>query len=427
MKKVLIFIFFFFITFLNVYGKEEYLKNILVDGVGINEFSSDKTVYDINLEGDKEKIKLTYEYDINIYQGKGNYGEIELKYGLNELSYTLTKKDNPEESITYKINITREDLRSNDNNLSSLTISNIKVDLTDKLEYDVYVDSKLKSASLKAVLSSNSASFISGYGERTGNNEVKLNGESTKVEVKVKAENESIKTYVINIIKKDYKSNDATLKTLTIDNQNLNFKSTVYEYNLSVLYEVDKINIKAIPNDNKASIEGLGEINLKEGVNNLVVSVTAEDETKKEYKINITREKEIPLVNNIEITGIEFEFDPLKYNYQIETDLDSLEFNITLNKETTTYEILNNESLKNESVVKINLVDSEKTVTYSFLIKKAEEIKEDEKEEVEEDKKDKINKFLNKYEMYIGLGVFGLGLLSLLIAILTRPKNSQIM
>ena len=37
------------------------------------------------------------------------------------------------------------------------------------------------------------------------------------------------------------------------------------------------------------------------------------------------------------------------------------------------------------------------------------------------------NSFLSKYEMYIGLGTFGVGLLSLLIAILTKPKGSQIM
>ena len=35
--------------------------------------------------------------------------------------------------------------------------------------------------------------------------------------------------------------------------------------------------------------------------------------------------------------------------------------------------------------------------------------------------------FLKKYEMIIGLGVFGIGVLSLLIAIITKTKKSKIM
>ena len=89
--------------------------------------------------------------------------------------------------------------------------------------------------------------------------------------------------------------------------------------------------------------------------------------------------------------------------------------------------ILNNESLKNESVIEINMVDGDRQATYSFSIKKDEEEKEEKLDDKKEDDGNKTNSFLKKYEMYIGLGVFGLGLFSLLIAILTRPKKSQIM
>ena len=45
-------------------------------------------------------------------------------------------------------------------------------------------------------------------------------------------------------------------------------------------------------------------------------------------------------------------------------------------------------------------------------------------------KKDKNNSpksFLDKYEMYIGLSIFGIGIFSLLAAILTKSKKSKIM
>lgn len=431
MKKVFVFMFFFFITFINVYA-EEYLKDILIDGVSITDFKTDKTSYDLNVKGDKESIKITYQYDINIYQGMGSYGDVNLKYGLNQLSYTLTNKEN-KESLTYKINITREDVRDSDNSLSSLNVGGTNVKLSDKEEYDVYVDSKLTNVEVKATLSSTKSKFVNGYGERIGNNKVKLSGEKTKIEIKVEAENEKIKTYVINIIKKDYKSNDATIKSLKIENVNLNFKSNIYEYNQSVLYVVDKIKIEALPNHDKATITGTGEIKLKEGINNLVISCKAEDGTVKEYKVNITREKEIPIVNSIEIENVDFYFDPLKYEYDIETDLDVLEFNIVLNSKTATYEILNNEVLKNGSVVSIKIKEENKTLEYKFNIKKEENIEDNEEDnknlddDKEKDNQKEENNFLKKYEMYIGLGVFGIGLLSLLVAILTKPKNSQIM
>lgn len=426
MKKVLVFVFFFFITFLNVYSKNEYLTNILIDGVSISEFDTNKTTYDLKYQSDKDKVNIVYEFNNEIYKGKGNSGDITLNYGLNEISYTLTSISDPSNTLTYKINITREDSRSSENSLKSLTVAGINVSLTDKLEYDVYVDNKLESVTLAAVRLSDKSTFVSGYGERLDNNKVLLTGETTKVEIKVKAQNESIKTYVINIIKKDYKSSDNTLKSLTIDKIDFSFKPSTYEYNLNVSNDIDKIKIDAIKNHEKATIDSKSEYDLKVGLNNILITVQAEDGTKKEYKLNITREESIPLVNDIKITDLEFQFDPLKYDYELETNLTTLDFKVTLNSESATTEILDNQNLKNNSVVVINVKDDIKTETYNFKIKNTEIENQELEEKVEENNQNANNSFLKKYEMYIGLGVFGLGLFSLLVAILTKPK-SQIM
>lgn len=422
MKKVLVFIFFFFITFINVYAKEEYLKDILIDGVSISDFSTDKTEYELTVDSLKDTIKITYLYDTNKYIGSGSYGDISLKYGVNKLSYTLKNKEDSSNTLTYNISITRTDNRSNINTLSSLSVAGISVKLTDELTYNVSVDNTLTTCSITAVLTSDKSNFVSGYGERTGNNKVNLTGETTKVEIKVKAENESIKTYVINIIKKEYKSNDATLKSLKLDNIDIDFKSSVYEYNIVVPNEITKTKVDAVVNNSKATVNKLNEIDLVEGINNIVVSVKAEDGSLKEYKINITREEEKVIVDDITIDSIEFDFDSSIYEYNIETELDILNFNISLNSKTATYEILNNKDLENKSIVSIVITDDDKTLTYKFNIIK-DEVEEINNEDITSQEKS----FLEKYEMYIGLGVFGLGLLSLLIAILTKPKNSQIM
>ena len=50
-------------------------------------------------------------------------------------------------------------------------------------------------------------------------------------------------------------------------------------------------------------------------------------------------------------------------------------------------------------------------------------MKEEQEEIKTEVKEEDNNSFLKKYEMIIGLGVFGIGVLSLLIAIITKTKK----
>ena len=231
--KRLILALFLFLSFLNVKA-EGYLTNILVDGVSIKDFSSEKKEYNLDVDSKKDTIKVVFVYDKTKYKGSGSSENITLKSGLNKISYTIKNIETLETLETYVINITKEDNRSSDNSLSSLKIGTTQVVLGEKNEYDVFVDSKLKSVELKATLKDNKSKFVSGYGERIGNNSINLNGETTKVEVKVMAENESIRTYLINIIKKDYKDPTNTLKSLKIDKIPFDFKSNIYEYNLTV-------------------------------------------------------------------------------------------------------------------------------------------------------------------------------------------------
>ena len=423
MKKILLFVVLFFLTFLNTKAEEVYLKNILIDGVSLKDFETSKTTYDLSYESTKESVNLAYDYDKSLYKGKGNTGEVKLNYGLNKLSFTLTSIDQ-EKTITYNLNITREDGRSSDNSLRSLTVASKKVNLTDSLEYEVLVDNSLKSAELTAVKNHEKATFLNGYGERIGSNKITLSGEITKVEVKVQAENESIKTYVITIRKENYKSPDNTLKSLKINEINFNFNPSITEYNLNCDNSLDKINITAIKNHEKATLDYDSVVNLNVGLNEVNVLVTSEDGTVKTYKLNITRGEKEYLVKDIKITGVEFDFNPEVFDYEIETNLDSLDFKITLNKETTTSNILNNESLSNNSLVQIEIKDGEEVLTYNFKIKKEEinsvlnENKENKNQETD---------FLKKYEMPIGIAVFAFGLISMIISLLTLPKKSQIM
>ena len=421
MKKIFIFLMFFFLTFQNVLAEGNYVTSITIDGVPVEGFESSKTDYELKVDSSKEKVQIVYTYDKTTYQVNGSYGEVNLNYGKNELSFHLKDtKDLEAEERTYHLTILREDTRSNDNSLSSLTVAGNKVVLGNGNDYNVSVDSKLTSVEVRATLSNNKASFVDGYGERIGNNAVTLSGENTSLEVRVKAENEEIRTYKITITKANYKSNDATLKSLTIDSIPFDFKPTTYEYTLTAPSNLSKIKINAVPNSDKASLEYKEEVALVTGENSIYIKVTAEDSTVRTYKLTINKEEELPLVSDIKIKDIDFTFDSKKYSYTIETELETLDMNITLSKATATYEITGNENLKNGSIITLQVKDDDKTTTYKFKIVNK---KEAEEETVVSGKEPT---FFEKYEMLIGLAIFGIGLLSLLVAILLKPK-SQIM
>lgn len=419
MKKIFLFLFFFFITFLNV-NAEGYVRSILIDDKILEGFESDKTDYQIEYDSSKTSIKLAYDYDINTYQGSGSFGEMTLKYGENNFTFTLSNKENPDDFKTYNIKVIRKDNRSGDNSLNSLTVGNNKVVLGESNEYNVTVDGKTTSIEIHATVA-NGATFVDGYGERLGNNSVKLDNPTTTVEIKVKAENESIRTYKVNITKTNLQSSDATLKSLTVEGIDFEFKSDKLEYDLSVKHNISKVKIEAIKNNEKSNVEYSENVTLTTGINNIDIKVTAEDSTVKIYKLNITREEEVPIVSNIKITGIDFNFKPKTYNYRIETTLSKLDFNVTLSSDTATCEIINNEDLKNGSIIKIEAKDGEDTVTYSFRIINKEEKKEDAVIDVQEN-----NNFFKNNEMIIGLVIFGIGILSTLVAILVK-RRSKIM
>ena len=91
------------------------------------------------------------------------------------------------------------------------------------------------------------------------------------------------------------KSNNANLKTIELSEGKIEFNKDTLEYTINVKNKVDKIKVNSTLEDSKASVEGNGEYELKAGVNEIKLSVKAEDGTVKEYKIKVIRDiKEKP-------------------------------------------------------------------------------------------------------------------------------------
>lgn len=103
----------------------------------------------------------------------------------------------------------------------------------------------------------------------------------------------SAKTATINVGASADANADSTLKVLDVNEGTLDpeFDPAVVAYKVSVPYETEKLYIDAEATDvEKAKVTVVGNSNLKVGANSVMITVTAEDGSSTDYKINVFRE-----------------------------------------------------------------------------------------------------------------------------------------
>ena len=93
------------------------------------------------------------------------------------------------------------------------------------------------------------------------------------------------------------KSSNSYLKSISIENVKINpsFDKENLEYKAVVSGDVEKINLQAEAEDDKSSVDGLGEKELTEGVNRFEIKVHAENGEERVYIIEVTRKEKNPI------------------------------------------------------------------------------------------------------------------------------------
>ena len=165
--------------------------------------------------------------------------------------------------------------KSNAKELSSLTVEQYKLEpdfSPDITEYSLTVGRDVENLVIEAVASDENATV-----EITGNNGLLL-GENT-VNIKVTAEDGTVRTYKINVTKVEEVG--LKLSELTIENYVLTpeFSSDVYEYTLNIGdISVTSLNIIANSADENINVEIVGNNNLKPGENIITILVSSDEE-----------------------------------------------------------------------------------------------------------------------------------------------------
>ena len=383
-----------------------------------NKFSYGNMSFD-NLIKDTSKniVKLTFKVSENAS-------------GTTEIKITDTQAtDESGNGVSISGGSLKISILSNINTLSDLkinneTISNFKSDTT---TYSKEVTTS--SINITGTLTDSKAT-VAGFGTKN------LNYGTNTFKIVVTSEAGNTREYILNIIRKDTRSSINTLKNLSLSSGTIKFNANTNNYNIQVDENTSKIKITSELTDSKSKyVNGFGnrEVELKTGLNKVLIKVMAENESIRTYTLNITR-GEVKTnetetidttinckIKELVIDGYEINFlpDTLEYDLTIK-DEEKLDIKVELENEKSTYEILDNEDLENESVITIKVKsEDENVLEYKINIIKEEIDKEIIDEVVDND--DDIDSNNN----YIGYFIFGFGLILFIIAIIVKKKKNS--
>lgn len=243
----------------------------------------------------------------------------------------------------------------------------------------------------------------------------------------------------ISSVKAVMKNNNPLLREITVDGEAIKpeFDQFIKDYVIAVDSSCEKIKIEAVTDDPNASYEIIGDTNLKEGINEFEIKVTAEDgKTTNSYFLHITRgevDKANANLKNIEIEGLELnpKFNEKDTSYLVEYEgyIEKLNIVATPESEKAKVEILENDNFNSTIhivTIKVTAEDGITTKEYKITAKKAGENVEDptgieeyeaeiEKEKQEKQEEQKENKILP-----IAIGVIAI---LLIISVIVMRKN----
>lgn len=271
------------------------------------EAPSFKTVNETVYATDSVNVRSSYSTSSSII-GSLEKGQSVTRIGKSS-SWSKVKYNGQTAYISSSYLTTEKPEESNNKNLKSLTISG-DYELTPKFdknvtEYTLNVNSDIDSIDMKATAEDSSAKV-----EITGNDKL-LVGENT-IEIKVTAEDGTVRTYKINVTKGETTTANSAieLSELSINGYNLTpeFTSGIYEYKLDIADpSITSLNVNAKSNNENAVIEIAGNDELKLGENIITILLKAKDGEEEKivtYQIvvNISEKTE---ENNQIIAGID--------------------------------------------------------------------------------------------------------------------------
>lgn len=268
------------------------LRSLDVSGYTLSpRFDGNNTTYNMTVKNNINSLNVSaIANDPNAkVEITGNSG---WKEGNNVIRITVTAQDGSEKVYIVNVNKKAADdqpsTKSTNNYLSSMTVNNGELKPNfDKntTSYNIKVPNDVLKLDLKVLAEDAKSSVII-----NGNDNLKEG--MNVITVEVTAEDGSLRVYTINVERSE-KVSQNKLKTLIAANGEISpkFESNIYEYDISVEGNVNKLDLTAIPEFESSIVEIIGNENLKVGNNAILIKVTDENGFVQYYRLNVTKTK----------------------------------------------------------------------------------------------------------------------------------------
>ncbi len=348
-----------------------YLSNLEVKGYQLDP-TFNKEIFEYYLNVDSEVTSLDLSYILEdakataVVTGNENFN-----VGMNEVKIQVTASDN----ITineYIIYVNRA--MSTNNYLASLTTSEGSLNpMFDPktLEYTIEVAREIETINISATTEDSSAKITSGIGTHN------LNIGNNEILIKVKSSIGITRTYKLNVIRKPSTNN--FLKSLTVKDQSVSlelvpeFDKLINNYEINASSIHDFVNIRAVLEDENATITGLGIKELKKGLNTFDIVVTAESGAINTYTLKITKEVSSDnylssLIPSVGTLNPEFTKENETYTLDLTNEDYDLSFSATLEDNKSTITGLGNAIVPEGTSIRIITVTAEDGSTRDYTI-----------------------------------------------------------
>lgn len=322
-----------------------------------------------------ENVTITYE--ANHEKAKLSKDKIkeEVKEGENLFKLTVTAEDGTEKEYTFKI---IKKLQSTDSSLKKLIINGSEITLKDKtLKYQTTVSHAASKIVIEAI-ANDSKAVVKDF--KNGEKSYDFYEEEKEIKIVVESEAGDITTFVVNVIRRE--EEDATLSKLSISNISFDFERGVFDYEVTVLRNIESLEIEYETTDKDATVKVDNPKKLDFGENIVKLEVT-NDGNIKTYTIKVTKldeeDKGLANLKSLKIEGYELDFKEDKYEYNLTIgDVNFLSIKATPKLEDSDVEITGNLDLVDGSIIKIKVTyDEDTTNIYKINIKKDVVLKEE--------------------------------------------------
>ena len=216
-----------------------YLKSIKVDNKELDGFSYDKFDYNMEVSSDVASVDVSVN-TINSGANAKGIGTITLEEGENKIEIVVTAENGNTSTYNLVINrqIKEEDIILSDvNSLKSISIEGLDFAFDkDTLEYNLEVSFDVNKVNISYELEDENS-------EVDSDNEVELIVGLNRININVTAENGDVRTYIINITRKEAPLNDVlNASGIKYDNE------SKYIYGINVDTSIDSLinNIKSV-------------------------------------------------------------------------------------------------------------------------------------------------------------------------------------